>query len=491
MNAGTDPNTTSAPARPVRPLDLMVAACLIGVALFELAELHLHLHWAGLVAGALLVVFVLVGQARLGLRERYLLALAAAATLAALVLSDAPWELMQRGLGQATFLAAFMLLLALLRDGAVTSPSVLALGKYLTRRPPGQRYLAIHTGSHALGMILNFGALSLLGPLIQRGTETDAKDNPELAQWRLQRQMSALARGFSWIIAWSPTAVTQALVVSVVTGSKAFAVASIGLVVAAGGLLIGWGADRITGKRARASLASHDALPRPDLEAFGFPATAFARFAAVCLALATISGALIVFTGARVIPALMLASPIVTAAWVWVQFSNSGNGLSDVLARARHIATASIPAGSPEAVTLSAAGYIGIVAAGLANAPALAGWIGIDGWPPLAAYVAMMTLVPLASNLAAPPMLTVTFFGSLYSALPASHLDPSVLAASMALGWALNLTASPFGATALILGRITGIPGTTLSWKWNTGFTLAMWLWAVTVLATVESLSTI
>jgi hypothetical protein len=209
------------------------------------------------------------------------------------------------------------------------------------------------------------------------------------------------------------------------------------------------------------------------------------------LALATISGALIVFTGARVIPALMLASPIVTAAWVWVQFSNSGNGLSDVLARARHIATASIPAGSPEAVTLSAAGYIGIVAAGLANAPALAGWIGIDGWPPLAAYVAMMTLVPLASNLAAPPMLTVTFFGSLYSALPASHLDPSVLAASMALGWALNLTASPFGATALILGRITGIPGTTLSWKWNTGFTLAMWLWAVTVLATVESLSTI
>ena len=85
------------------------------------------------------------------------------------------------------------------------------------------------------------------------------------------------------------------------------------------------------------------------------------------------------------------------------------------------------------------------------------GWIGIDDWPPLAVYVAMMTLVPLASNLAAPPMLTVTFFGSLYSALPASHLDPSVLAASMALGWALNLTASPFGATALILDQLAQI----------------------------------
>jgi hypothetical protein len=199
---------------------MAVAACLSGIALFELAELHLHAAWAGLAAAMLLIAFVVVGQSRLGLRERYLLALAAAATIAALVLSDAPWELMRRGLGQATFLAAFMLLLALLRDGAITSPSVLALGQYLTRRPPGQRYIAIHLGGHALGVVLNFGALSLLGPLIQRGAETDARDNPELAQWRLQRQMSALARGFSWIIAWSPTAVTQALVVSVVAGSR-------------------------------------------------------------------------------------------------------------------------------------------------------------------------------------------------------------------------------------------------------------------------------
>jgi hypothetical protein len=97
------------------------------------------------------------------------------------------------------------------------------------------------------------------------------------------------------------------------------------------------------------------------------------------------------------------------------------------------------------------------------------------GCAPVAAYIGVMTLVPLLSNLAIPPMLTVTFLGSLYSALPDSHLEPTLLAASMALGWALNLTASPFGATALILSRITNIPGTTLSWRWNTGFTLAAW----------------
>ena len=58
----------------------------------------------------------------------------------------------------------------------------------------------------------------------------------------------------------------------------------------------------------------------------------------------------------------------------------------------------------------------------------------------------------------------------------------------MALAWALNLTASPFGATALILSRITGIAGTTLSWRWNAGFTLAAWAWCIVVLAAAQSL---
>jgi hypothetical protein len=277
-------------------------------------------------------------------------------------------------------------------------------------------------------------------------------------------------------------------VASVVAGSRPLLVGAIGLVAAAGVFVIGWAADRVTGKQARASLTAHDALPRPDLGAQPFPRVAFARFALVCSALAVISLMLIVFAGAQVIPALMLASPLVTAVWVWLQFRNAPGGMAAVTARLKEIASVSIPAGSPEAVTLASAGYIGIVAAGLADAPALAEWASISAVAPVAAYIGVMTLVPLLSNLAIPPMLTVTFLGSLYSALPDSHLEPTLLAASMALGWALNLTASPFGATALILSRITAIPGTTLSWRWNTGFTLAAWGWAAAILFAASGL---
>ena len=98
------------------------------------------------------------------------------------------------------------------------------------------------------------------------------------------------------------------------------------------------------------------------------------------------------------------------------------------------------------------------MAAGLTNAPVLAEFAGLQTWSPIAVYLTIMLIVPIASNLAMPPMLTVTFMGSLYSALPDSQLDPTLLATALALGWTLNLTASPFGATALILSRITGIP---------------------------------
>ena len=70
-----------------------------------------------------------------------------------------------------------------------------------------------------------------------------------------------------------------------------------------------------------------------------------------------------------------------------------------------------------------------------------------------------------------------------------SFPDPTLLAIALVLGWTLNLTASPFGATALILGRITGIPGTTLSWKWNGAFTVAAFLWAALVLSVISMIA--
>ena len=476
-----------APPRSV--LDTALTLSLSALCLAVLAHLYSGSRYTGLASAACFLAFAVTGQKHFRTRERILLTLAAALTVAATQLSSEFFPLIERALNQAAFLAAFMVLLALLREGAVTSDAVLGVGRYLTRQPPGRRYVAITGGGHALGIFLNFGALSLLGPLIQRGLREGAGDEDRhLLAIREQRQISALARGFSWIIVWSPTAVTQALVPAVVVGAVQAKIAAIGMATTLAVLFAGWVEDRWRGVRARAQLAA-DGQPPARVVSMPFPRRDFAMFSLVCAALAVLTILVIVATHVSTIPALMLVAPLVTVGWLWLQVRQHPDAGARTRARLAEILTISAPRGSPEALTLSVAGFCGIVAAGLTDAEALAGLIRLDGTPPLEIYLAAAAIVPIASNAAMPPMLTVTFLGSLFSALPTPPADPTLLGAAFALGWALNLTASPFGATALVLARITGIPATTLSWRWNGIFTIVAYLIVATALAIASLVS--
>ena len=432
---------------------------------------------AALTSSACLIVCLLAGQRLIGWRERGLLAAALGLTAVAALSLPAPAALIEQSLQRAAFLAAFMILLALLRVGASRSASVLSLGDYLTRQPPGRRYLAIHTGGHAMGVLLNFGTLSLLGPLIMRGVEATRTDEPAAAAVREQRQLSALIRGFSWVIAWSPTAVTQALIPIAIVGADPAALAGMGALAAAAMLPLGWLNDRIVGRRARRRLAREGMLPTGLRR--NFPRAAAMRFSLVCLALIGGCVAVVLASGAIVIVALMLMAPIVTLAWLWVQARTArraGKGPAEggsYRARVREVVTGSIPRSMPEALTLSTGGYCGLMLAGLLDPASVGAWLQLDRLPAEAIYLLAVAIVPLLSNMAVPPIMTATFFGSFLIGIPGLNLDPTMLGFAFVMGWCLNLTGSPFGATALVLGRATGIGGAVLTWRWNGPFTLA------------------
>ena len=127
----------------------------------------------------------------------------------------------------------------------------------------------------------------------------------------------------------------------------------------------------------------------------------------------------------------------------------------------------------PEALTLSTGGYCGLMLAGLLDPASVGAWLQLDRLPAEAIYLLAVAIVPLLSNLAVPPIMTATFFGSLLIGIPGLNLDPTMLGFAFVMGWCLNLTGSPFGATALVLGRATNIGGTVLTWHWNGPFTLA------------------
>lgn len=185
------------------------------------------------------------------------------------------------------------------------------------------------------------------------------------------------------------------------------------------------------------------------------------------------------------VSAIMMASVPVTLAWMSAQWRlRPERAIDSLVQRVKILFRTSIPAGSPEATTLGLAGYVGILTAGLVNRGWLSNALSLADWNPTMVCIAVTVIIPLASCVGLPPMMVVTFLGGLLVSVPQLDLQPTLLGFSLLVGWALNLTGSPFGATSLILTRVIGISGTVYAWKWNGLFTLLSWgVSAIVILA--------
>ena len=145
---------------------------------FSLTAIFGRIDWADQAACLLVLALPVLAFAQLRVREAYLLIICVALTATAYWLGHDLAGLIWMGLSQSAYLASFILLVALLREAAVSSKSVVAIGHFLTRQPPHRRFTAIFSGAHALAVMINLGALSLLAPIIQKGMEDAIFSNP-------------------------------------------------------------------------------------------------------------------------------------------------------------------------------------------------------------------------------------------------------------------------------------------------------------------------
>lgn len=438
--------------------------------------------------GASAILFVLFcgfGISRFGTRERVLMVIALLVSgTAFLMRGGEALEPVVEDMSRAAYLAAFMMLILTLRDGAFSSRSVLGIGQYLTSQPPGRRYFALHIGGHFLGTLLNFGAISLLGPLVLRGVRAaEAEgDPPGLSRIRLRRQISALSRGFSWFNIWAPTAIAQAVVLTTVPGSRAGTIALVGIIIAFIVLWVGWAEDRVTGHRARMRFAESGF--RVDLsQAPPFPVQSLLRFLSVGAGLLGLAWLVSRLSAIPFVSAIMISALPLTVLWMIAQsVTGSIADIGTLRQKIWQLPRVAIPSGSPEAATLGLAGYIGILGATLVDRSWFASLLSGTHLSPAIVYVIVSGLIPLASCIGLPPMMLVTFLGGLLVSIPELGLDPSMLGLSLLVGWALNLTGSPFGATSLLLSRVAGISGITHAWRWNGTFTVLSWIVAAIVI---------
>lgn len=452
---------------------LLHGAAIIAVMGFEIIARASGIAVFNTLAHAALLLVVLLTLPRCGLREAYLLTLCALLTAAVMLYADDPAHALHLGFEQAAFLMAFIFLLALLNETALSSPSVATCGAYLTGQPPGKRYAALYWGTNMMTVMFNLGAVSLFSPLIKRGVEASDADAAG-KRARERRQYSAVMRGFAWNLVWSPTAIAPIAVMGLIDGIDRQRWTLLGLGFAAAIFVVGAMEDHW-----RFSKLARSAKPRPRP---AFPLVAYARFSAAVLWLIALTLAFIWLTGGTLILSLMIACPLMMLGWLAAQ--NGIGRFAKTRAQIHSIGFQRLPEIATVAVALGCSGYIGRLGAALIPAEEWAQALGVFAMPQYMLLTALPVFMLMLSFFAVSPIMLAVFFGSVFGALPVLPTDPTLLALSLSIGWALAMTASPFATVVLLLAKMTGHSGMTLTLRWNGFFSvlsvavfgLAFWL---------------
>ncbi len=423
-------------------------------------------------AGICFAALCIVGLATSTLREWLLLAVAAVLGIL-LLQSDTGAATFAEAMGLAAFFSAFIMLLMALKIAAERSNSVLVVGRYLIQQSAAGRFIATATGGHALGVFLNFAAISLMAPLIQNAAKRpDGSTDTDLER----RQLSALLRGFAWILLWAPTTLAQAVLLTLFTEVDLARIVTLGILTSI--LMIGVGLfyDRAEWR----GVAAAPTTPPP------FPKVALLRLGTVCATLILATAALQLWAGMTTALALMFVAPSVTLLWFAAQ-RPPGDAIGLQLARFWPALTGNAAGLARSAIALGLSGFIGRALADVLPMAALTAQLDLAGVPGWAFLAALPVLITLGGQIALSPIILVVFIGQVVQSIPNLPADPTNIVFALSAGWAISMFASPNATATLLISATTNIPPTRLTWSWNLRYGLICYALLVVIFAVIEA----
>lgn len=414
---------------------------------------------AAAAARGFFVLLCLLGLRYGSIREWLLAAVAASLALLMSNVDQSGAKLNEAG-DLAAFFAAFIVLLTVLKVAAERSRSILAVGRFLTSQPPGRRYYATALGGHILGVFLNFGAVSLMAPLIQKGAiTTGPKADPDLER----RQLSALLRGFSWILLWAPTTLSQAVLLTLFTEVNLAQIFAMGLATALLMMVLGRIYDRFEWRTIPRPSEVHK-KPVPPWPAIGI-------VFCVCFGLISSTVVLQVATGYSTALALMFVAPVVTLLWYALQ-SRTFSQTIQHLAGFPPLLAANATGLTRSAMALGLSGFIGRALADVLPIEELSNHVDLSVLPAWLFLACLPLLITLGGQIAISPIMLVVFLGQIIQTLPVLPAEPTHIVFALSAGWALSMLACPNATATLLISATSNIAPTTLTWRWNLRYAL-------------------
>jgi hypothetical protein len=414
-------------------------------------------------AGATALLYLALATPRVGWSRR-MFVIAGAALFAIAFVTRPDWSaLVARALASAAFVAAFFIAVGWLRNAAASSPAIDRSGRVLAEQPPGRRYLALTIGGQLFGLVLLYGAISLLGGLAESNARREA--NEEIRTIRTRRMLLAVQRGFVATLCWSPLTFSMAVSTSIIPGSSW--AGAVGLCAVSGLILagLGWALDTIFKPRLSG--------PRPPQRpAQGSWRDLFPLFLLLALLLGSVA-VLHIATGLRVVYVVMALVPALSLAWVALQRrGRPGERLAHAARRGTGYIVTDLAGYRGELVLLMMAGFIGTLGAGLLTPLAQQADIDFAAIPAWILLLASLWIVPITGQLGMNPILSVSLLAPLLPHASALGVSPNVIILAITGGWALSGASSPYTATTLLVGALGRVSALHVGWKWNGAYTL-------------------
>lgn len=375
----------------------------------------------------------------------------------ALALNNKDWpDLLSGALIKAGFLASFFSALSILRNAASTSPAMSRSGAFLAAQPPGRRYISLSFGSQIFALLLNFGAIQLLGTLAL----SSAKSEPDerVRAIRTRRMLLAIQRGFISALTWSPMAFSTAMAVATIPGISWMGIAIPGLVSSVLLLGTGWALDTIFKPRPQGG-------PRPRRTS-GLHWTVLLPLVALLVIIMVPVLSIEVLFGIRIVGVVLLVVPILSIIWMLIQ-------KKDVLAVGQTLLSyvhKELPAFRSDLLLLMSAGYIGVVGAALLVPMMAEAGIDLTVIPGWLLLIALVWIMPVMGQIGSNPILTLSLVAPMLPDAAAFGLDPRAFGVAMLCGWALTGLTSPFTATNILVGRFGDIPTVDVGRIWNRSY---------------------
>ncbi len=460
-------------------MDRTLTYSLIGIVLLGVTILELLSAWGGgttyqSLAGFGVILFGVVSTPVISWSRVVFVAIGLMLFVAALV-TRSDWQaITQAALNSAAFIAAFFTALTFLRSASASSPSIDECGRYLAEQPPGRRYAALTIGGHLFALVLNYGAISLLGGLAEASARREP--NEEIRSHRIRRMLLAIQRGFVSMLPWSPLTFSVAISTSLVPGANwidaaAYCVAS-GVILAG----VGWGMDTLFKPRL--------SVPAPIRGKIEGSSASLLPLVSLLLLLVVTVGGVHVLSGVRAVDVVMVVVPLISAAWIAMQ-NRRDRPIFNAYLRARQYIIRDLSGYREEIVLLAMAGFIGTLGSKLLSPLVTTSGTDLSMFPGWMVLVSLVWLIPIAGQIGMNPILSVSLIAPLLPEASAIGVTPAAITTALTAGWALSGASSPFTATTLLVGHIARLSAWHVGLKWNGAYTvvcaLALSAWVALV----------